>query len=206
MCVHFLGLGSALACANQSSFCGLALVSHKGVPGSLATENATPPSTLEPTGRNWARWVPFHHVSSSGTELIRLSSHLSNRSIPSPASLLLAHRSLTQPLLSPSCGFTLARLNTLSTHRASFVPGSSMVNAGCYPRFYLRRCAPNTSPTPVVLAHSHMITLDQAIPCQVTGRGIGIIDFAQYHTTILDAVAVLEAGASHFYLLSSSHW
>ena len=28
----------------------------------------------------------------------------------------------------------------------------------------------------------------------MTGRSIGIIDFAQFHTTILDAVAVLEAG------------
>jgi len=148
MCVHFLCLGSALACANQSSFCGLALVSQKGVPGSLATENATPPSTSEPTGRNWARWVPFHHVSSSGTEFIRHSFHVSNRSVPSLASLLLAHRSLTQPLLSPSCGFTLASLNTLITHRASFVPGSSMENAGCYPKFYSRRYALNTSPTP----------------------------------------------------------
>jgi len=56
----------------------------------------------------------------------------------------------------------------------------------------------------MVLALSHMLTFEQAIPCQVTGRGIGIIDFAQYHTTILDAVAVLEAGASRFYLLSAS--
>jgi hypothetical protein len=35
----------------------------------------------------------------------------------------------------------------------------------------------------------------QGIPCQVDGRGIGIIDFSQQFTDILDATAILDTGA-----------
>ncbi|MCT9934075.1 alginate lyase family protein [Planotetraspora sp. A-T 1434] len=35
----------------------------------------------------------------------------------------------------------------------------------------------------------------QFIPCRVTGRGIGIIDFSQQFTDILDATAILDLGA-----------
>jgi hypothetical protein len=35
----------------------------------------------------------------------------------------------------------------------------------------------------------------QFIPCLVSGRGIGIIDFSQQYTDILDAIAVLNTGA-----------
>jgi hypothetical protein len=35
----------------------------------------------------------------------------------------------------------------------------------------------------------------QFIPCKVTGRGIGVIDFSQQFTDILDAVAILDTGA-----------
>ncbi|ACU74029.1 conserved hypothetical protein [Catenulispora acidiphila DSM 44928] len=35
----------------------------------------------------------------------------------------------------------------------------------------------------------------QGIPCMVTGRGIGIIDFSQQFTDLLDAVALLDTGA-----------
>ncbi|UNI24745.1 hypothetical protein JDV02_010470 [Purpureocillium takamizusanense] len=36
----------------------------------------------------------------------------------------------------------------------------------------------------------------QIIPCANTGRAIGIIDFSQEYTNVLDAVAVLESGSS----------
>jgi hypothetical protein len=35
----------------------------------------------------------------------------------------------------------------------------------------------------------------QSIPCQVAGRGIGIIDFSQQFTDIIDATAILDTGA-----------
>ncbi|ANW21145.1 alginate lyase family protein [Streptomyces clavuligerus] len=35
----------------------------------------------------------------------------------------------------------------------------------------------------------------QFIPCRFTGRAIGIIDFSQMYTTVLDAVAILDTGA-----------
>ncbi|MFF1733434.1 alginate lyase family protein [Streptomyces sp. NPDC058247] len=35
----------------------------------------------------------------------------------------------------------------------------------------------------------------QGIPCKVTGRSIGIIDFAQYYSDDLDAIALLDTGA-----------
>jgi hypothetical protein len=39
------------------------------------------------------------------------------------------------------------------------------------------------------------LTYTQFIPCQVDGRGIGIIDFSQQFTDVLDAVAILNTGA-----------
>lgn len=39
------------------------------------------------------------------------------------------------------------------------------------------------------------LSYTQGIPCQIDGRGIGIIDFSQQFTDILDAVAVLDTGA-----------
>jgi hypothetical protein len=39
------------------------------------------------------------------------------------------------------------------------------------------------------------LNFTQFIPCQVTGRGIGIIDFSQGFTDILDSTAILDAGA-----------
>ncbi|MDI5970697.1 alginate lyase family protein [Streptomyces sp. SL13] len=39
------------------------------------------------------------------------------------------------------------------------------------------------------------LTYTQGIPCQLDGRGIGIIDFSQQFTDILDAVALLNTGA-----------
>ncbi|GAA0406148.1 alginate lyase family protein [Microbispora corallina] len=39
------------------------------------------------------------------------------------------------------------------------------------------------------------LTYTQFIPCKVDGRGIGIIDFSQQFTDILDATAILDLGA-----------